>query len=131
MQGAATEAEAATALAADTFLLAVRLLLAARPKEHRKGKPRRANKPHARKLSLAREMSLALLIAMNPVIPKLRTSTKMANGSATPMAVAMRDSTLTTPGSMADSRAVSDRATYGAWAAEDPAASGSADFTSA
>src|ERR1700758_237647 len=131
MQGAATEAEAATASVAGTFLLAVRLLLAAWPKEHRKGKPRRANRPHARKLSLARDMSLALPIAMNPLTPKLRTSTKMTSGSATPMAVAMPDSTLTIPGSMAASRADSDRATGGPWAAEGPAASGSEDITSA
>src|ERR1700739_983286 len=125
MQGAATEAEAAMASVAGTFLLADR------PKEDRKGKPRRANRLHARKLSLARDMSLALPIAMNPLTPKLRTSTKMTSGSATPMAVAMPDSTLTIPGSMAASRADSDRATCGAWAGEGPAASGSEDITSA
>jgi hypothetical protein len=82
MPGAATEAEVATASVEDTFLLVVPLLLAVPPREHRKRRPRRANKRHARKLSLARETSLALPIAMNPVIPKLRTSTKMASGSA-------------------------------------------------
>src|ERR1700686_219682 len=69
---------------------------------HQQAQPRQGNEPRA---SYRDE----------PSPPKVRTSTKMTNGSATPMAVAMPDFTLTTLGSMAASRAESDRVTCGAW----------------